>query len=319
MLKVFVSYSHRDRETLAALETHLSLLRRQGIIETWTDCAIAAGDEIDPAIREALDTADIVLLLVSADFLASDYCIEVELRRAIERHEAGTARVIPIIVRDCEWHSASFGKLKALPEDGHPVSTSGDRDAALVQVARAIRNIASRPERPAAGSAPARTTPERVAGATARKTVTPVRTTVPKAFTDRDRDSFLEEAFEHIANVFEASLNALEAENERCRARFKRRSESEFTATIYMDGATAAECKVWYEIGGLTGRGIAFSYDPASHGSYNEHMRVEEAEGALRLKAMGMALHGRASDIFHPQGAAEYYWGMLVDRLRWAS
>src|SRR5262249_20734840 len=111
---LFYSYSHKDEALRKKLETHLSLLRDQGVIRDWHDRRIEAGTECDGIINENLDRAGMILLLVSADFLASRYCRDVEVARAMERHEAGTARVIPIILRPVDWHSAPFGKLQAL-------------------------------------------------------------------------------------------------------------------------------------------------------------------------------------------------------------
>src|SRR5215472_10295216 len=95
---VFYSYSHRDERLRDVLATHLSLLRRQGVISEWHDRRIAPGDTWQQSIDENIDRADIILLLVSADFIASDYCWSQEVVRAIERHASGAARVIPIIV-----------------------------------------------------------------------------------------------------------------------------------------------------------------------------------------------------------------------------
>lgn len=318
MLKVFVSYSHADREMRTALVKHLSLLKRQKIIETWTDQEVEAGVAFDPAIREALETADIILLLVSADFLASDYCYDIEMKRAVQRHEEGSARVVPVILRPCDWHSAPFGRLKALPEDGQPVSTSADRDAALLQVATAIRKVAPQKQETPADAAARPVKAEQKATPKAAKNTAPIRVRLPRSFTDRDRDTFIEEGFEHIANVFEVSLKALAEENDDCDVRFKRRSDSEFTATIYRHGDTAAECMIWYETGGLHGRGIQFSNSASSHGGYNEQLRVEDGDGALCFKALIGASRG-AGDHLDYQAAAQHLWTFFVDRLRWAS
>lgn len=100
---------------------------------------ISAGTEWKDQIDARLDSADLILLLVSPDFLASDYCYDVELQRALERHIAGEARVIPIIVRPVDWHEAPFAKLQALPRDGKPISTWARRDEAYKDVVTGIR------------------------------------------------------------------------------------------------------------------------------------------------------------------------------------
>jgi hypothetical protein len=104
------------------LEVHLKLLKRQDIIQDWHDRDISAGTEWARQISTQLETADIILLLISPDFIASDYCWDIELKRAMERHEAGEARVIPIILRQTDWAGAPFGKLQALPKDAKPVT-----------------------------------------------------------------------------------------------------------------------------------------------------------------------------------------------------
>ena len=98
-VRVFYSYSHKDEVLRDALATHLSLLRKQGLIEGWHDREISAGREWEGQIDENLKSAHVILLLVSADFIASDYCYDLEMKHAIARHTKGTARVIPIILR----------------------------------------------------------------------------------------------------------------------------------------------------------------------------------------------------------------------------
>jgi hypothetical protein len=142
-VSLFFSYSHRDEALRKKLETHLSLLKDQGVIQEWHDRCILAGTEWDGVINENLNRAEIILLLVSADFLASRYCRDVEIARAMERHQAGTARVIPVILRPVDWQSASFGKLQALPKDGKPITTWSNRDVAFADVARGIREVAA--------------------------------------------------------------------------------------------------------------------------------------------------------------------------------
>ena len=140
-IEIFYSYSHKDEALRDELDTHLALLRRQKLITGWYDRAIEGGEEFDPKIAEHLNNAPIILLLVSPAFLASDYCYEKEMMRAMERHEANETRVIPIILRPCEWHEAPFGKLKVLPKDGKPVVSWANRDEAFLDVATGIRNV----------------------------------------------------------------------------------------------------------------------------------------------------------------------------------
>ena len=121
-MEVFFSYSHKDEQLRDELAKHLSILKRQGIITAWHDREISAGTEWAGEIDAHLNTARIILLLISADFLASDYCYDMELTRAMERHAAKEARVIPVILREVDWKGAPFGQLQALPKDAVPVT-----------------------------------------------------------------------------------------------------------------------------------------------------------------------------------------------------
>ncbi len=139
--EIFYSYSHRDERLRDQLETHLALLKREGLITNWHDRRITASTEWDAEISSHLDDADIILLLVSANFLASDYIHGVELKRAMERHESREARVVPIILRPCDWQTAPFGKLQALPRDARPVTKWSNRDEVFTEIARGIRAV----------------------------------------------------------------------------------------------------------------------------------------------------------------------------------
>lgn len=140
-IKLFYSYSHKDMDVQAQLETHLTLLKRLRIISTWYDRKILPGQEWRNEIDTNLEEADIILLLISADFLASDYCYEKEMKRALERHESGEACVIPVIIRDVDWRGAPFAKLQVLPEYGKPVNKWSDDDEAWTNVSQGIRKV----------------------------------------------------------------------------------------------------------------------------------------------------------------------------------
>ncbi len=115
-IEVFYSYSHHDEVLRDELEKHLSILRRQGVISQWHDRQIGAGREWEGQIDQRLNSAQVILILISADFLASDYCYDIEMMRAMERNDSGEARVIPVILRSVDWRGAPFGKLQAPPK-----------------------------------------------------------------------------------------------------------------------------------------------------------------------------------------------------------
>ena len=154
MASVFFSYSHSDEPLRDRLEIHLAMLKRQGVIDVWHDRRLPPGDNIDLGISAQLEAADLILLLVSPDFLASPYCYGVEMSRAIERHSLGEARVLPVILRPCDWHTAPFGKLLATPKDGKPITKHADLDEAFLEITNAIKAAlaAGKPKAPVVSS-----------------------------------------------------------------------------------------------------------------------------------------------------------------------
>ena len=121
-LEVFFSYAHTDEDLLNKLLVHLSGMRREGLITPWHDRRIEAGETWSEHIDTHLDTADIILLLISADFIASDYCYSVEMTRALECNARKEARVVPVILRPCDWSKQPFASLQALPTKAKPVT-----------------------------------------------------------------------------------------------------------------------------------------------------------------------------------------------------
>ena len=141
-IEVFYAYSHKDEALRDELEKHLSTLKRSGIISGWHDRRISGGTEWEGKIDDHLNRADMILLLVSADFIASDYCYDKEMKRAIERHGRGEARVIPVVLRPCDWEGAPFAKYQGFPKDMKPVTSWTSQDEALKDVAVGIRRVA---------------------------------------------------------------------------------------------------------------------------------------------------------------------------------
>lgn len=141
-LTIFYSYAHEDKALLDQLEKHLGALKRQGLISAWHDYDIQAGKEWRSEINVYLNTADIVLLLVSPDFIVSDYCYSTEMHRAWERHKAGEACVIPIILRPVDLEGLPIRELQMLPRNGTPITRWHNHDEAFLDVARGIREAA---------------------------------------------------------------------------------------------------------------------------------------------------------------------------------
>ena len=143
-LRIFVSYAHEDDDLRQELVNHLKTLEREEIISVWHDRLIQPGKDWDEEIDEEINSAHIILLLVSSYFMASDYCQGKEMSRALERSEAGEAIVIPVVLRHVDWTESSFANLQALPTDGRPVTdgTWTDKHEALANVTKGIRRRA---------------------------------------------------------------------------------------------------------------------------------------------------------------------------------
>jgi hypothetical protein len=316
MEDVFFSYSHADEALRDQLEKHLTMLKRQGVIDTFHDRRIPAGNEVDPSIAAELERAATILLLVSPDFLASSYCYDIEMRRALERHERGEARVIPVILRHCDWHAAPFGKLMATPRDGKPVRSFPDLDEAFMQVVQATRKAAGA-HAGAAGAGPAPLAGRPPAGVPAAAQPGPRSSNLrlPRAFTDVDKDRFRDEAFDYMARFFESSLNELAGRTLGIEVNFRRIDANQFTAAGYKDGRKAAWCRVFVQQG-MMGNGIAYSgSETLSAGGFNESLSVNADAEGIYLKPLGMGIR-QSSGRLTFEGAAELYWEMFIERLR---
>ena len=316
MLRVFKSYSHVDEDFRKELDKHLAVLRREGIISSWDDRRIGPGEDLHDEISANLETADIVLLLISADFLDSDYCYDIEMKRAMERHELGLTRVIPVILRHCDWQNTPFGGLKACPNDGKPVVDHKTHDEGFLQVAQAVRQVAAKKGTYTTLPDPIKPDePDNKTAVTASPRSDNIR--IKRRFSDHDRHAFLTEAFEFILKYFENSLRALQTENAGLRTNFRRVDNVSFEARAYVDGQETSRCGIW--LGGFGGMDeILFSFDGVSNrNSCNESMSVSDDGYTLFLKPMGIAHSGQLQNSnLAFQDAAEYFWTMFIDHLK---
>src|SRR5712692_10039113 len=143
-LEVFCCYAREDQEMLTYLRKHLAPLERQGQITIWSDTNLNAGVEWEKELHQHLESADIVLLLISPDFMASDYCYSTEMARAIARHNEGSAQVIPILLRATFWQNAPFAKLQIIPTNAKPITSWPDRDDAFHDVTIQVNQVVSK-------------------------------------------------------------------------------------------------------------------------------------------------------------------------------
>lgn len=148
-LKLFISYSHRDESFKNDLMDHLSSLIRAGQIKVWQDRDIDAGAEWNREILTAIDGADIILMLVTARFMASEFCFSKEMQRAMAHHDQGSATVVPVIASPCRWQDAPFSRLQVLPKDGKAIADWGSPDAAYTNVVSGLARLVNKQTAPA--------------------------------------------------------------------------------------------------------------------------------------------------------------------------
>jgi TIR domain len=318
MIKLFFSYSHKDEDLRNELETHLSPLKRQGVIDTWHDRRILPGNEFDSEISQHLETSQIILLLISPYFIASDYCYDAEMTRALELHRSGKARVIPVILQPCDWHGLPFGKLQALPKDGKPVSKYPNLHDAFLEITLGIRAVAEQFATAAQTETEAPTTSsQRVTGALQTSDVRSSNLRVKKTFTQREKDKFEREAYEYIEKYFENSLSELQTRNSNIETEFRRIDADQFTATAYVNGAEASSCVIRFEGRGGYAGGITYAYGKSvNRGGMNESLSVGDDGYTLFLKPLGMNLRLDQGAQLTLEGAAEAYWEMFMSNLR---
>ena len=324
MTRVFISYSHQDEKFRNELDKHLALLKRQGAVDVWSDHCIRPGEEFDPAIAAAMEASDLILLLISADFMHSDYCSTIEMTHAMERHQAGTAVVVPIILRPCDWRTSPFGRIKVLPTDAKEVTKWPSWDDAFLDITKQLRALLEGRKQ-----APVPTASGRPSGPVASAPVVPAAAqsparmprssslALPRQFNDVDRHDFVVSAFAYIQNYFQGSLKELEARNQGITSRMTVVSPEAFRAVVFLNGKRAAGCYV--RIGSMfRPSGIAYSGSESSaDNSYNEMLSVETDKHMLYLKA-GMAMFGNRDEKARltEEGAAEHLWLMLIQPLR---
>jgi len=316
MAKLFFSYAHEDETYRNELEIHLSALKRQGVIEVWHDRKILAGSNFDDSIKQELEDADIILLLVSQYFIASEYCYNIEMQRALQRHDDGSATVIPVILRNCDWHDMPFGKLMGTPKDGKPISKHADTDDAYMDIVTSIKKVAQslnpgveKPQKTVASTVTAATKPQ-----TSLPRSSNLR--VKKQFTGIQKHDFIEDTFQYLANFFEGSLKELCERNPHLEYRFKQVDFNHFHCSIYDAGESVSQCKIWIGEGYMGD--IAYSNDITSpDNTMNDSVNVEDDGFMMYFKSMGFRVHSDLDNKkMSKEGVAEYFWCNLIEYLQ---
>lgn len=317
MIKVFFSYSHNDETERNELEKHLSVLKRQGVIETWYDRRILAGSDLDNEVDQNLVESNLILLLVSPDFLDSDYCYSKEMQKALEMRREGVAWVIPIILEHCDWKNTPLKGLLACPKDGKPISDYPNPNKAFNEIAQEIRRVIG--EISEKQTKTSKTVAKDTNGAFESESkpivVNNIRSgnlRIKKKFTDYEQDTFKKDTFEYIAKYFNNSLDELKQRNPDITYMFEKET-NKFYATIYSSGSEIASCMIVNRVGSDSWGGITYSYEK-SENSINSSLNVEDDGYSLFLIPM-LSMAGDKKKL-SKKGSAEFYWSMLIERLQ---
>lgn len=312
MISIFFSYAHEDEGFRDQLEIHLSMLKRSGLVSAWHDRRIIAGRPLHSAIDEQIEKADVILLLLSPNFLASDYCYEREAARALERHQSGSAVVIPVVVEPCDWLNSPFARLRATPKDGKPIAKYPNQNDAYLEIVQDIREAARQ-----IGKLDTHQSPSFVGSGVAQSSERSSNLRVRRTFSERDRDSFADETFAYIKSFFENSLEELRARNSGIDVRLVQHTPLSFASSIYKNGEKAATCRVWRSGKSFFGGDIVYSTNEAYEStSFNESMTVADDGYKLGIRGSGWSLAGPQSGLWSKQGAAEALWAIFIRPLQ---
>jgi hypothetical protein len=305
-MKVFISYSHRDAQVLERLHVHLASLRREGLIEEWFDRDILAGDVLDAEIDRELEEAEMFLLLISPDFIASDYCVDKEMRRALERHEVGTARVVPVIIEPCDW--ASIGmlrRLKAVPEDGLPISEWANANNAYLNIIQELRRVISTELRS--------TKKVDKADSSQASKEAPARYRIRRDFDEIDRGEFRDAAFMAMKEYFRrasAEINSIDG----LKARFVDKLPDTFICTVVNSSRNRGVAHITLHLGSSEHSLSDIYY------SFNENAPRSTANGGFSVSSdeyqlfLSPSMFSVEKEKFSPEQAAEHVWNEFIEQ-----
>jgi hypothetical protein len=301
-LTAFISYSHLDEHAVDRLTKHFSMLRRDGLVTEWHDQKILAGGDIDAEISKHLDSSDLFIPLLSPDFLASSYCYDLEMTRALERHDKGVLRIVPIVVQPCDWQNSPLGNLKALPKDGKPVSDWTNANSAWLDVVQRLRRLIEEVEVPGELQA----SPEKRAASS--------RYRAKRDFDDVDKMDFRESAFGTIRDYFKEASNEIASVAD-IKAKFSVIGDDGFTCTVVNRSRSRAiaHITVYSRTSRMSLGDISYAFsERAEPGTSNGWMQIEADDYELYLKINSMMSRTDEKEKFSPRQAAERLWEEFV-------
>ena len=315
MKKAFVAYARADKNVVKRLLTHLKGLKYAGKLETWYDGEITAGESWEEQISNELNHSDIVVLCVTADFLASEYVQTVEMPNALNRVHAGQCKIIPVILKPCAWEEHPFARFQVTPERGRPVTDFPDQEKAWAEVMKAIDGAIGAASNhtdysPRAKSAP---TPE---GAPAKRFLG------HQAPSDRDIDEFVLETLKAIRRYFLASVTNLEEANPGWQGKIQGAGDDAFEATIYnARGERRTHCGIFLAPR-FGSQSPTIGYSATGVGNrhtFNDTLTLAQGNDGpilkwLSLTSSGFSQYG-GKNILDPNQACEHLWKQFTQHM----
>ncbi|MDE2798464.1 MAG: toll/interleukin-1 receptor domain-containing protein [Gemmatimonadota bacterium] len=311
-MKVFISYSHRDDEALNRLHTHLAPLRSEGLIDAWFDREILAGENIDAEITKELESCDLFLMLVSPDFLASDYCVNREMKRALERHRDGAVHVVAIIIEPCDWFSLPIHELKVLPRDGKAISEWMNQNSAYLDVVQELRRIIETRKDTVPGT-------ERTSFSGGTMDTSPMAPSyrIKKDFDEIHRSEFRETAFATIRDYFQQQIDLINTIDD-LRGRFVSYGPSSFGCTIVnrarLRNQSTAHITVHYRNGRMGLGDISYSFSENSAPNMANGIFYIESDGYEQYLVNTIGFRDDQGQLT-PKNAAERLWTEFIQQI----
>ncbi len=305
MAHAFISYSHSDEYIVKRLHTHMSQLKREGTLTSWFDGEILVGSTLDENIKVELEKADLFIAIVSPDYLNSAYCYDIEFQRALAKFQIGQVRIIPIIAQPCDWKPSPFGKFKAIPKDGKPISEWTNENNAFLNIIDELRRIVS--------GAPLAVEP---AMSTVKKTTYKIK----RDFDPVDLLNFRDESFQIIHDYFTEAMEEINGVNE-IKARFVNDiPKQQFTCVITNRAkiGTTGYISIGIQQSEHFGRnGIAFAFaDHLNQNVYGNNFSIEYDDYELFWKRNDM-MFGSRQNVEKPNAKkiAELLWEQFIQQV----
>ena len=309
-MRAFISYSHVDARWVERLKTHMAQMERDGTISSFYDREIPAGGLLDKEISDNLERSELFLAVASPDFLNSKYCIEREMARALEMHAEGEIIVVPIIAEPCDWQNSPLGALKAVPQDGKPISEFQNPNTAFFDIVQELRKlIRAQPVSPSV--LVTNETPDSLTEAP--KKPSPVFR-IKKSFDAVEKFKFREAAFREIADYFEKACSEI-GSVDGVKSVFRRLGPYSFTCTVVNEAFGRGVAHLTVHAGTDSGSMGDIFWNNQENGptnSANGWWSISHDEYQQYLTG-GSMMHSNDRIQFSPKDAAEAMWNDFIE------